>query len=220
MTSLRTKLEEPGRFLCGVGPFALGGSFPAPLARNTRAFEDPVAVDGVCAETPSIIFAIFGLDACSSVLGFLRRLDRDAAALACLAASTGGSSFTSAYSLSIRDLKAIFWARSAGDAMGGAIAGRGELSSAVGAPKSAAKISRVRLADLCTNSDGAESIVVVIFGCLWKMGCRDSKCNFLVETNFGASSPHFITEPSQREGDRRGREIAEGGRSQREGDMD
>ncbi|KAG9954607.1 hypothetical protein KCU85_g68, partial [Aureobasidium melanogenum] len=129
-------------FLCGVGPFALGGSFPGPFARNARAFEVPVAVDDDCAETPSIIFAIFGLDACSSVLGFFRRLDRDAAALACLAASTGGSSFTSAYSLSIRDLKAIFCARSAGDAMGGAMAGRGELSSAVGAPKSAAKISR------------------------------------------------------------------------------
>lgn len=146
-TSLRTMLE-PGRSLCGVGPFALGGSFPAPFARKASALEVPAVLDGVCAETPSIIFAILGFDACSSVLGFFLRVDRDAAALACFAARTGGSSFTSAYSLSIRDLRAIFWARSAGDATGGAMAGRGKLSSAEGAPKSAAKISLVRLADL------------------------------------------------------------------------
>jgi hypothetical protein len=85
------------------------------------------------------------------------------------------------YSLSILARKAIFWARSAGDAIGGAMADREELSSAVGAPKSAAKSSLVRLADLYTRSDGVGSIVVVMVGCIWKMTCRDSKCNFLVD---------------------------------------
>jgi hypothetical protein len=75
------------------------------------------------------------------------------------------------------------------------MAGREELSSAVGAPKSAAKISLVRLADFCTSSDGVGSIAVVMVGCVWEMTCRELKCNFLVESNFGASSPHFITEP-------------------------
>lgn len=164
--SLRTKLE-PGRFLCGVGPFAFGGSFvPEPLARSVRAVEEEEkALDGAkwADETPSIILAILGSLACSSVFGFFRRASAEAAAaFACFAARAAGSSLTSAYSCRIRAARLAFCALSEGEGRDGAIAGCGNFSRAEGAPKSAANTSRVRLADWCTNCEaGATSAIVL-----------------------------------------------------------
>ena len=87
------------------------------------------------------------------------------------------------------------------------MAGREELSSAVGAPKSAANISLVRLADLCTRSDGVGSIVVVMVGCVKgdlsrievQLSCRIELRSFFPtfhHLNYPERGPHLASNNS------------------------
>ena len=107
--SLRTRLEE-GVFLCGVGPFALGGAFdPAVPLILVRAMLVPSECACGCrSDTPSIILAICGSLACSSVFGFFRRAASPACAFACFCANAAGNSFTSRYSFRILEATLAF----------------------------------------------------------------------------------------------------------------
>ena len=107
-----------------------------PFERMSAVDDGPFVGLCDCAETPSIILAIFGSDACSSVLGFFLRAIAEACAFACFAASAAGSSWTSAYSVCILDDTLARCALSEGEVIGGAMVGRGKFSSADGLPKS------------------------------------------------------------------------------------
>lgn len=149
-----TRLVD-GVLRCGVGPFAFGGSFaPAVPLIRVRAIDVPFACG--CAsrgfEAASIIFAICGSLACSSVFCFFLLAATPACAVACFCASATGSSLTFAYSFRIRAATLAFCARSYGEGSSGATLGWGGLTNADGCAKSAANISRVLFADLRTAS--------------------------------------------------------------------
>ena len=111
--SLRTKLLD-GVFRCGVGPFALGGACaPAVPCILVSAVDVPFTCGRDRSDMPSIIFAICGSLAWSSVRAFFCRLaNAPCCALACFCASAAGSSLTSAYSFRIRAATLALCARS------------------------------------------------------------------------------------------------------------
>ena len=109
--SLRTRLED-GRWRCGVGPLAFGGA-PAPEARSANAV-DVLPLTSLLAGSPSIIFAV--VESEPSSFCFFRF--PAAAAVFCFAASAGGSSLTSLYSLLSREERPARSARKRGSSVG------------------------------------------------------------------------------------------------------
>lgn len=112
-----TRLVD-GVFRWGVGPFAFGGAFePAVPLILVSAVDVPFVccADFFDVDASSIILAMAGSLACSSVLGFFLRAAMPAAAFACFWASAAGSSLTSSYSLRIRDATLAFCALSYGE---------------------------------------------------------------------------------------------------------
>jgi hypothetical protein len=144
-----------GVSLIGVGPVAFGAA-PLPPARNANCIDCASFAWSAFSDTPSIIFCILGFEAFSSafwLLIFLRRSAAVVAAAAIFAARTGGSSRTCSYSLRIRLATPTWWATSEGATVVGVMVKLLELeawSSAESDAKSAAKISRVRFAEVRT----------------------------------------------------------------------
>jgi len=103
----RTRLDD-GRFLCGVGLLAFGPP-PVPCDRSASAVDvAPFETVSDFAGIPSISLAICESETPSPsawVLGRFRRAAAEAEALAWLAASAGGSSRTSSYSLRMREVR-------------------------------------------------------------------------------------------------------------------
>ena len=148
----------------GVGPLALGGRSVVGLDRRVRAVE-LLEVDSEVEVMFSIRRAVFAFDTWlagsveAAFLAFLRLADASADADACFAAREAGSVRTSAYSDRIRQESWARSARSEGERLpdGGEVDVDDEFcwnemvddveGSVDGRPRSAAKSSRVRLAD-------------------------------------------------------------------------